>query len=157
MGETVAIMAASGEGGKHGSGAGAESLYSDPQAGGRKRKTGSGLGFLNLKAHCQWHTSSNKATPPNPPWDVSPTGNQVDKYMRNRWMSFFHTPVFRRLGHLKSLDQDASSLLSKYPRVWITHWKLSKWLAWWDSLGSGLRLEKKGGFAGCVSWADTYP
>jgi hypothetical protein len=27
---------------------------------------GSGLGFWNLKAHPQWHTSSSKATPPNP-------------------------------------------------------------------------------------------
>lgn len=30
----------------------------------------------NLKTWTQWHTSSNKITPPNPSQSVSPTGNQ---------------------------------------------------------------------------------
>lgn len=102
-------------------------------------------------------TSSNKATPPNPSWEVSPTGNQVDKY-RSLWRSFSFTPFcfFQRLGLLKPLVQDASSLFPKCLRVCGAHQKSSKWLAWWDSLGSGLRLDKKGCFAGCVSWTDTY-
>lgn len=32
----------------------------------RQEDTGPGLGFGNLKAHLQWHASSDEATPPNP-------------------------------------------------------------------------------------------
>lgn len=36
--------------------------------------------FWNLKAHPQWHTSTNKATSPNPSQTVTPTGDQVFKH-----------------------------------------------------------------------------
>jgi hypothetical protein len=38
-------------------------LYSDPQEAGKERDTGCAVSFCNLKAHSQWHTSSNQATP----------------------------------------------------------------------------------------------
>ena len=49
-------------------------LTSHPQALGRERElTGNGIGFWNLKAHPQRHTSSSKTTPPNSsqivPWN----------------------------------------------------------------------------------------
>jgi len=40
-------------------------LHPGLQAAGRESDTGPGLSIWNLKAHPQWHTSSNKATPPN--------------------------------------------------------------------------------------------
>lgn len=36
--------------------------------------------FWNLKAHSQWHTSSNMAMPPDPSPTVPATGDQVFKY-----------------------------------------------------------------------------
>lgn len=51
------------------------------QAAGRKRSTGPGLGFWHLKAHRQWHTSSNK---------VAPTPTRP--HPMNRWESFSFKP-----------------------------------------------------------------
>jgi hypothetical protein len=49
-------------------------LHLDPQAAGRERDSSPGLSIWNLKAHPQWHTSSNKATPPNSGSPYEPMG-----------------------------------------------------------------------------------
>ena len=57
-----------------------------------RRKPGSCMGFWDLEVHHQWHTSSNKATPPNPSQTVPPTKDQAFKYM-SLWgpISKYHT------------------------------------------------------------------
>jgi hypothetical protein len=81
----------------------------------------------NLQVHCQWHTLSNKASPPNTSWEVSPTGKQVDKYM-SLWRSFLFTPLFSR-------DRDTWNLLFRMPplysqSIWESELLIRKWLVW---------------------------
>ena len=45
----------------------------------QRELTQNGMGIWNLKACSQWHTSSNKATPPNPSQTALPTGDQAFK------------------------------------------------------------------------------
>jgi hypothetical protein len=54
--------------------------------------------FWTIKAHPQWHTSFNKATPLNPSQTVPPTEDQTFKYMgwllRGRSHSNHHHPFY---------------------------------------------------------------
>ena len=53
----------------------------------QREHTGNGMSFWSLKAHPRWHTSSNKATPPNPSQTVPSMNNQAFQYM-SLWESF---------------------------------------------------------------------
>lgn len=65
-------------------------LHKDPQAkAGRDWDIVLGLSILNPKAHPQWHTSSNKATPSNS-CQVAPLANDQAFKSRSLWgLSFF--------------------------------------------------------------------
>jgi hypothetical protein len=55
----------------------------------REELTRNDMGFLKLKAHPQWHTSSNRATPFNPSQTISPTVEQEFKCTSLREPFFF--------------------------------------------------------------------
>jgi hypothetical protein len=57
-----------------------------------ERNTGLGVGSSNLQAPPpEWHTSSNKAMPPNPPQTVPPAGEWAVQHMR-LWGPFLLRP-----------------------------------------------------------------
>jgi len=102
---------------RHGTGAGAESFTSW-----KKRETGLDVSFWNLKDHCQWHTSSNKATPPNP----SPTVSLTATKHSNIWAgggpshSIHHTQTGLKLVTLLPLPLECQDYRCSLPLQYKT-------------------------------------
>jgi hypothetical protein len=68
----------------------------DQQAAGRESDSGSDLSFWNLKAHPQWHTSFDKATPPNSATPYIPMGAIFIQTttVPTKWMIFFIIQIY---------------------------------------------------------------
>lgn len=85
-------MAPGRQAGRHATGTVAESSYIEKKTRKQRKLTGNGMSFWNIKAHPQWHTSYNKAIPPNPSKQVH-HGDQVLQYMRTYGRPFsFKSP-----------------------------------------------------------------
>jgi hypothetical protein len=66
---------------------------------------GDGRRLLHLKAHSQWHASSNKTTPPNASQTVPPTGSQIFKHTSQRMPCSFKLPYLMNLERVAKLEE----------------------------------------------------
>lgn len=96
-----------------------------------------GIDFY-LKAHSQWHTSSNKVTPPNPPQTVLPTVEQTFKHDPLGSSLFQVTTPQRSTLYIFWLECHLSLSCTLHTRSskFKSHVTLASGAFWWVSMSS---------------------